>query len=238
MRAGTITLRVGERLVAVGCDTSATYGVCRERFADWLDESQPDIEVAFDLRLDEVGRKTATRGAPRPVPQLRLGSTAVARSRSADEVMAAFDSMLGGVLASQDETRTWLWLRPFVTAERMVLVDATAPMLVNDPGLARTGISELPTWMVALDVAPGGGVVVDVPAPLTRTTNARRFDLVGLVGVTPDPPTTDGELLSRYGARHTAVEWFRTANALAGEQRLIAAPDAVAARRAIVGLLR
>ena len=238
MRAGTITLRLGERLVAIGCDTAATLERCRERFAAWIDESQPDIEVAFDVRIDTVDRTPASRGAPRPVPQLRLGSSVIARSRSADDVIDALDAVLGGVLARQDDDGVWLWLRAFVSGNRIVLVDAAAPMLVNDPELAKAGIVELPAWSVAImPTSDGNAPPVRIPAPLTDAGSEGRYELAGMVGVMPEPPSGDAALLALYGTRHTSADWFRTANSLIAEQQLLTATDRITARRAISQLL-
>jgi hypothetical protein len=237
VRVGTITLRIGELLVAVGSDSEATLDALRTRFGAWIDTTHPDIAPAFDLRLDTG--PGASAGAPRAVPQLRYGGTLLARSRSAPDVVDALDAVLGGVLAHQDPGGVRIFLRPFVAGDRMVLVDADPPMLVNDPGLAKQGIVELPTWSVALlpaatdDTAP----LVEVPAPLSDPGSVGRYELVGVVGVLADPPGSDAGLLARYATRHPSPDWFRTAHALVEGRRLLTATDRADARSAITRLL-
>ena len=156
------------------------------------------------------------------------------------DVLAALDSILGGVWAHRVQPdRTWIFLRAFVHGERVVLVDARAPMLVNDPLLARSGIVEIPTWAVAVTELDGGTrAVVDVPAALTDGSAERRFELVGLVTVgETDAAAAAGVVLARYGARHTSPTWFRTVDALLDDDRFLTATDRVTARQAIGGLL-
>ncbi len=208
---------------------------CRAAFAEWIDDTQPDITPAFDLRFAEIAD-----GGVRSVPQLRLGASVVARSRSTDDVVAALDSILGGVRAQRVQPdRTWIFLRAFVHGERVVLVDARAPMLVNDPLLARAGIVEIPTWAVAVTELDGGTrAVVDVPAALTDAAGERRLELVGLVTVGEIADAAGaGEVLARYGARHTSPTWFRTLDALLDDDQFAATTDRVAARHAIERLL-
>ena len=232
-----MTLRVGEQLVGVRADSDATAATMRTVFAAWLEpdtspfgEHDEPIPWAFSLRL-EPDRNA--RG-PRAVPQLRLGSRLLARSRRPDDVVSALDHVLGGVLARQDDTRRWLGLRTFVCGDRAVLVEAAPPALTADPRLGRARVSELPTWSVAVDAD-----TVLVPPPLTaeRSTadggGALAYRLVGLVGLDncshgPDTdtdsaidsvagdhqaihhPTNPGALLARFAARHPSSEWFHT----------------------------
>jgi hypothetical protein len=161
--ADTVTLRVGDQLVGVRADTDATAATLRTVFAAWLEptatgEQGEPVPWAFSLRLDT---DRAGRG-PKAVPQLRIGRSLLARSRRPDDVVTALDHVLGGVLARQDDSRRWLGLRTFVAGDRAVLVDATPPALTADPRLARAGVTELPTWSVAVD-----GDTVLVPPPLT-----------------------------------------------------------------------
>ena len=221
-------------LVGIAGDTIDTLDRCRAEFAPWIDGTQPDITPAFDVRLAE-----RDGGAVRSVPQLRLGASVVARSRTADDVLAALDSILGGVRAHRVQPdRTWIFLRAFVHGERVVLVDARAPMLVNDPLLARSGIVEIPTWAVAVTELDGGTrAVVDVPAALTDGSAERRFELVGLVTVGEAADAAAGVVLARYGARHTSPAWFRTLGALLDDDRFATTTDRVSARHAIERLL-
>jgi hypothetical protein len=186
--ADTVTLRVGDQLVGVRADTDATAATIRNTFAAWLEptatgEQGEPIPWAFSLRLDTA---RSDRG-PRAVRQLRIGRSLLARSRRPDDVVSALDHVLGGVLARQDDTRRWLGLRTFVAGDRAVLVDAASPALKADPRLARAGVTELPTWSVAVDAD-----TVLVPPRLTATAAATADDdgearstyaLVGLVGL-------------------------------------------------------
>ncbi len=175
-----MTLRVGDQLVGVRPDTDATAARIRTTFAAWLDPAAvgahgEPVPWAFSLRLDtqRIGR------GPRAVPQLRIGSRLLARSRHADDIVTALDQVLGGVLARQDDSRRWLGLRTFVAGDRAVLVDASPPALTADPTLARAGVTELPIWSVAVD-----GNAVHVPPPLTATAPAdSSFVLAGLVAL-------------------------------------------------------
>jgi hypothetical protein len=144
-----------------------------------------------------------------------------------------------------------------------VLVDAAPPALTADPRLARAGVTELPTWSVAVD-----GATVLVPPPLTTTTttnttaaatggggagSARR--LVGLVGLdacshgaehqTEDRaeheaahhPTNPGALLARFAARHPSNDWFHTVERLVADDRVHVTTDRAVAARRILRLL-
>ena len=229
-----MTLRVGDQLVGVRTDSDATAATMRTRLAAWVEsdsmltEQGEPIPWAFSLRL---GPDANTRG-PRAVPQLRIGSRLLARSRRPDDVLSALDQILGGVLARQDDTRRWLGLRTFVRDGRVVLVDAAPPALTADPRLARAGVTELPTWSVAVD---GGTVLVPPPLTADPSTNeggeSRSFELVGLVGLdscshdadraAPDTdheaihhPTNPGALLARFAARHPSSDWFHTVERL------------------------
>jgi hypothetical protein len=196
------------------------------------------VPWAFSLRLDtdRVGR------GPRAVPQLRIGSRLLARSRHADDIVTALDQVLGGVLARQDDSRRWLGLRTFVAADRAVLVEASPPALSADPTLARAGVTELPTWSVVV-----AGDSVHVPPPLTAAaTVGSRFVLAGLVGLDacdhqpddhqPDDhqvddhqavhhPANAGALLARFAARHPSNEWFHTVEALVADGRVHVSTD-------------
>ncbi len=235
MGAGTITLRLDELLVGIAGDTLDTLDRCRAEFAGWVDDTQPGITPAFDLRLAE-----ADDGGVRSVPQLRLGASVVARSRSGRDVITALDSILGGVHAQRVQPdRTWVFLRVFVHGERAVLVDARAPMLVNDPLLARAGVVEVPTWAVAI-TEPAGALraAVDVPPALRGGGTDHRFQLVGLVTVGENSDGGGaGSVLARYGARHTSPTWFRTLGTLLDDDRFLTVADRVTARHAIEGLL-
>jgi hypothetical protein len=249
-----VTLRVGDQLVGVRADTDATAERIRTVFAGWLEpitsaEHGEPVPGAFSLRLDPDRDPDPGAGrGPKPVPQLRIGRRLLVRSRRTDDVMGALDHVLGGVLARQDDTRRWLGLRTFVTGDRAVLVDAAPPALTADPRLARAGVTELPTWCVAV-----GHDSVIVPPPLTATTTtdepeASTYRLVGLVGldacghgdhadVADHHPTNPGALLARFAARHPSNEWFHTVEELVSDGCVHATTDRTAAAGKIRRLL-
>ncbi len=250
-----MTLRVGDQLVGVRPDTAATAAWIRTVFGDWLDpeavgEHGEPVPWAFSLRLDteRIGR------GPRAVPQLRIGSRLLARSRQADDVVTALGQVLGGVLARQDDSRRWFGLRTFVAGDRAVLVDASPPALTADPTLARAGVTELATWSVAVD-----GNSVYVPPPLSATSRpGSSFALAGLVALDacdhrpdtdpnddqPDDghqavhhPTNPGALLARFAARHPSNEWFHTVEALVADGRVHVSTDRAGAAEQLRRLL-
>ena len=255
-----MTLRVGDQLVGVRPDTDATAARIRTVFADWLDpdavgEHGAPVPWAFSLRLDteRLGR------GPRAVPQLRIGSRLLARSRQADDVVTALDQVLGGLIARQDDSRRWFGLRTFVAGDRAVLVDASPPALTADPTLARAGVTELATWSVAVD-----GNSVYVPPPLSVTSRpGSSFALAGLVALDacdhrpdtdlgddqpgdaqPDDdhqtvhhPTNPGALLARFAARHPSNEWFHTVEALVADGRVHVSTDRAGAAEQLRRLL-
>ena len=259
-----MTLRVGDQLVGVRPDTAATSELIRSRFAPWVEDGatgvgDDPVPWAFSLRLESA----RTGRGPRAVPQLRIGGRLLARSRRADDMVTALDQVLGGVLARQDDTRRWFGLRTFVAGDRAVLVDAAPPVLTADPVLARSGVTELPTWVVAVD-----GDTVHVPPPLTATAATAApadrasagYSLAGLVGLddcSHDPqadgddidadhradheavhhPNTPGALLARFAARHPSNEWFHTVEGLVDGGCVHAGTDRAAAAEQIRRLL-
>lgn len=254
-----MTLRVGDQLIGIRPDSDATAERLRTEFAAWLETTPAvvggePVPWAFSLRLDT---DHAGRG-PTPVPQLRIGQRLLARSRRPDDMVSALDHVLGGVLARQDDSRRWLGLRTFAAGDRAVLVDATPPALTADPRLARSGVTELPTWSVAVD-----GDSVLVPPPLTATAAAdwgagSGYALVGIVGLdacshgvgadaadrnaehqAAHHPTNPGALLARFAARHPSNEWFHTVEELVADGCVNATTDRIVAggqiRRLLVG---
>ena len=205
----------------------------------------------FDVRLDD--RSPAQRGpdvhGPRPVPQLRVGQTLMARSRQGDEVLRALAFALGGVLARQDDSRIWIGLRAFSRDDHIVLVEATPPALSADRTLGRAGVVELPTWCVALD-----GERIHVPRPLDGldwdavglappAAESRRPELAGLVALDThaddDGSGSDSAAgsLSRFGVRHPSSAWFSSVERLVRDGRAVASADRSAVRRAIIDLV-
>lgn len=264
-----MTLRVGDQLVGIRPDTDATAARIRTTFAAWLaagasmagEQGEP-VPWAFSLRLEPE----RTGRGPKAVPQLRIGRRLLARSRIADTMVTALDQVLGGVLARQDDTRSWLGLRTFVVGDRAVLVDATPPALAADATLSRAGVTELPTWSVAVD-----GDTVQVPPPLTATdpdpavAGAARagsnFVLAGLValdacshGAHTDVDadggdadaadhqavhhaTNPGALLARFAARHPSNGWFHTVEGLVADGRVSVSTDRAIAVEQLCRLL-
>jgi hypothetical protein len=262
VRAGTVTLRIGERLVGLRADTEQTLRRLRTLFASWIDDDHPDVPWAFDVRLDPadedrrsdvLGRRTV-----RAVPQLRAGQLLMARSRVADDVLRALAHVLGGVLAEQDANRTWSGLRPFVHADRIVLVDARPPALSASAELVRNDVAEVACWNVALDLTPAHATV-HVPPPLTALDWAaldlappsatwRTATLAGLLALDPQSdhshddhagarPVSAGGAFSRFAVRHPTSGWFATVQRLIRDGRVILAADPADARRRLVELL-
>jgi hypothetical protein len=257
--AGIVTLRVGTRLVGLRADTPWTLNRLRRLLAAWIDDGHPDIPWVFDVRLDP-DRHTPARVArgradehtpsgrfgmgPRPVPQLRVGQILMARSRTADDVLRALTSVLGGVLARQDDTGIWSAMRTFRRSDRIVLVDARPPAFSADPALTRAGISEVATWSVLID-----GTTVHVPPPLDPIDWAaadlepppmtwRTGALAGMVAFDPDPrehEAVDGPAaaLSRFAARHPSRRWFATVEQLIREGRVTVTSERSIARQRI-----
>ena len=143
-------------------------------------------------------------------------------------------------------------MRTFVIGDDAVLVDATPPTLTADPRLARGGVTELPTWSVAVD-----SDTVLVPPPLTAASGAdggagSGYVLVGLVGVDAcshgadadaaehravHHPTIPGALLARFAARRPSNEWFHTVERLVADDRVHATTDRSVAAEQIRRLL-
>lgn len=261
-----MTLRIGTQLVGIRADTDATLARLRTLLRVWIDDTHPDVPWVFDVRLDPQGRldgddsgttdhrvaEGGTSRAPRPVPQLRVGQVLMARSRNADDVLRALASVLGGVLARQDDTRMWSGMRAFAGNDRIVLVEAQPPALSADPALARAGVAELPTWSVAIDErtihvpAPLGGLAwaaagIEPPPP-----EGRYAELAGIVALDrPDHDVAGHEhagsspatALSRFGVRHPSTSWFSTVERLVREGRATVSSDRSTVRRRIIELV-
>ena len=207
-----------------------------------------------DHDADRTGR------GPKAVPQLRIGRSLLARSRRPDDMVTALDHVLGGVLARQDDTRRWLGLRTFVVGDRAVLVDAAPPALTADPRLSRAGVTELPTWSVAVDgdivLVPPSLTATHPPLPSTRRSprceRGRASRWSGSSGSTPAAtvtmsmpsehhavhhPTNPGALLARFAARHPSNEWFHTVERLVADGRVHVSTDRAVAVEQIRRLL-
>ncbi len=196
MWAGTLWLRIGEQrdvVMAVQVDTDASLDRLGVLLQPWVetraDPAWAGFRPAFGIRLEPVSDGAAhRRAAPRPVPQLRHGSTVIARSRQPDDIVRALAQVLGGVhLQRRDDDQVWTKRRPFVCDRSLVLVDVRPPTLVNDRQLSRAGIEELAAWAVTVD----DDRFVSVPPPLPNLAwdsigidapsgEMRRFHLAGV----------------------------------------------------------
>lgn len=260
MGAGTITLRIGTQLVGIRADNDSTLTRLRALLTTWIDDTEA-VPWIFDVLLEPSrGLDGAVDRGPRSVPQLRIGQVLMARSRDADDVLYALGSVLGGVLAHQDDALIWSGMRAFAGTDAVVLVDARAPALSADPVLVRAGIEELPTWSVAIDAS-----TVRIPPPLAEldweaagldapsnsTTTWRSASLAGIVALDPAPldhdhdhdhggrqteVSTDASLLSRFAARHPSPVWFATVERLIRDRRVLASSDRAIVRQQIIEL--
>ena len=182
-------------MVAVQVDTDAGLDRLGVLLAPWVvtavDEAWAGFRPAFGVRLESTDdRREAPTSGPRPVPQLRHGSTVIARSRQPDDIVRALAQVLGGVHQRRGTgDQGWTNRRPFVRNESVVLVDVRPPTLVNDPQLARAGIEELAAWSVV--VGDDGSVTVPPPLPgldwdsigiEAPSDTAWRFRMAGEVG--------------------------------------------------------
>ena len=262
-----MTLRIGTQLVGLRADSEATDSQLRALLAAWVDDAIRDLPWVFDVRLDPHDRSTddATGRGPRPVPQLRVGQVLLARSRTPKEVWWALASVLGGILARQDDSRLWSGMRPFSSGDRIVLVDAQPPALSTSPHLARAGISEIPTWNVAID-----GPLVHVPPALRGLDWAaagidpldparmswRTRMLAGIVALDPQTPdgdhsyavdvdgtpqpigrNEDASMLSRFGVRNPSPAWFSTMERLIRDHRAAVSSDRSVVERSIIEMI-
>jgi hypothetical protein len=255
-----VTLRVGTQLVGLRADTDTTLSRLRTLLASWIDDDHPHVPWIFDVRLGPEGDQQITDRGPRPVPQIRLGQLVIARSRDADDAIRALASILGGVLARQDQTRLWLDLRAFTGNGRVVLVDARPPALAADAVLTRAGISELPIWSASID-----GTMVHVPPPLDGLdwvaigvdpppAAGHIAQLAGIVAYDPTvrnvgdsghqggaPSSLDRNagavMLTRFAARNPSTTWFSTVEGLLRDDRVAVSPDRSVVRQRIAEII-
>ncbi len=237
MGAGIINLRVGSQLVGIRTDTERTLQRARIFLAAWIDDDCGDIPHALDLVLDPPDG--ADQRGPRKVPQLRHGQNVLARSRSADDVLAALADVLGGILARQDDTRLWFAFRVLANDHAAVLVEAPPMTSSGDRLLAHAGIRELETWAIVVEPGapdePIASPAVRVPPPLERLdwagvglaqprTGWQTFDLAGVVALHDAHADAEGhrpaETLAHFGRRHSAPGWFPLLRALADDGRV------------------
>ena len=252
MWAGSIVLRIGDArdlLVAVQVDTALGLERVRTLFLPWV-EQQPTPEVlahetAFSVRLEPVEATGRWRGTgPRPVPQLRLGSSVMMRSREPDDVVRALAQVLGGAhVYRRDDGRPWTGMRVFVHEHSAVLVDLDRPTMVNDRLLAEAGVHERATWSTA--IAADGSLAIPPPLPGLCWEAAavepapegwQYYELAGIVVMNALEQTT-AELLSDVARRSIDVRWFTQAVAMAEAGRLARVADRPALRGLVGRLL-
>lgn len=250
MWAGSILLRIGEQsdvLVAVQADNEQSLDLLRNLFEAWLEPQFPDAtqvaKPAFGVRLAPVPDRRRHTPGPKPVPQLRYGSTVIARSRRSADIVRSLTAVLGGVhLQRRDDGLLWIGLRPFVRDRSIVLVDADPPDLVNDRRLADADIHELPSWSVAIE--PDGTVTVPPPLPglvwesvgvEPPTGESRSYELAGIVAHRRDDQAAPGpdRLVAELGRRSHQSRWSTILETLAEAGRLTGARDHVALRDSI-----
>ncbi len=252
MWAGSLSLRIGEArdvLVAVQADAASSLDRLRTLFEPWLEpefaDAPPATRPAFSVRLDPLPTRDH-RGAvgPQSVPQLRYGSTVIARSRRPDDIVRALAQVLGGAhLRRRDDGRLWIDMRPFVNGRSMVLVDAAPPALVNDHRLATTGIEELTGWSVIVDDDGSVSVPPSLPGLAwnsigiePQSSEPRQFQLAGVVVLSEGRPT-DAELAVILGRHSLQSRWATVIESLADADSLLSAVDHRGLRSNIAALL-
>jgi hypothetical protein len=249
--AGSITLRVGtkgDRLLSIRGDSEDTLATLRTLFAAWLAPSPlraSDHPALFSVWLTPPDRQPARRGgAPRTIPQLRAGSTVMARSRRPEDMLVALATALGGVhVQEHDNSRTWVGLRAFAHGHEVVLADIDRPEMVNDPWLAARGVEELATWELVVD--PGGFVTLPPPLPDLRWSAVgraepphewRRLELAALVSMRPRERGT-AESVAKFVKYRVDSDWFRIVTAAAAAGAIVHCTDHASTRRAILDRL-
>ena len=221
-------LRIGLRndiLVGIQVDSAAGLAHLHTLLGAWVDRSPVDhnlVEPALRVYLP-LGNASKPKG-PTLVPQVRLGSHILTRSRDPHEIYRALSVILGGIHAGTADTAVMrVGMRPFVSENRMVLVDADRPILVNDTMLLASGIQELPVWTTL--ITDGGtesaqathhpalanlrwsAIGVDAPAdPAT-------YQLTGLVSLSQEQ-RSDADLVAGLARHSPRSVWFQIVNRL------------------------
>ena len=172
-----------------------------------IDETWAGFRPAFGIRLEPLGDGAAhPRRAPRPVPQLRHGSTVIARSRRPDDIVRALAQVLGGVHQQRHDDgqvgQSGVRSRATVAGARR----NPPPDVGQRPPLSRAGIEELAAWAVTVD----DDGFVTVPPPLPHLAwdsigveapwaDARRFRLAG-VALQKDARSLRAEITTLFDA--------------------------------------
>jgi hypothetical protein len=178
------------------------------------------------------------------MPQLRAGSTVMARSRRPDDMLVALALAVGGVHAQRgDDSRTWVGMRVFASDGAAVLADIDRPEMVNDPWLASRGVRELATWEVVVDADGTVWVPPSMPdlawsevgldAPEEDWTHLR---LAGIVSMRPRQRGR-AELIAKLVKYRVEAAWFRIVTSIPSET-IVHTTDHGSARDEISRLLR
>jgi hypothetical protein len=244
VRAESITLRLADTLLVIGADTEDTAVTLRARYADALVDpidTQPVIDVVL---AERSGAKRS--GGLRPVPQLKLGSYTIARSRRADDVLDALDTWLHSYRASRlahlAEAGTALphvGLRLFIGPQGAALIALAYPQLVGDRQLAAAGVVEQVAAGIAVDPA---GPMVQLPGSLTSPANTVvTAPLVLVAGLAEDPAegrtAPVGPIVATLASLHDDVRWFTALRHLADRGAAHAATDSTEVRGVLLAAL-
>jgi hypothetical protein len=244
--AGSLIIRVGENrdtLVAIGADSAASLEHLRTLFAAWLDDAMAD-ELATRAPAFRVHLTPPTAGhrGVQAVPHLRHGSIVLTRSRRPDDVLHGLAQVLGGIHRAAAKQRAHVWLRPFVRGDRVVLVDAVQPHLVDDRVLAAAGIIEVATWGPA--ITDDGSVTVARPLDglawqAIGVEPLKPLDALQLEGVVTltSGATTPAALVRALAAFSTHASWFSALSDLANEGLVVGAADRTDLRQHVQRLL-
>ena len=244
MWAGSIVVRVGRErsaLVAIRADSDGSLQRLRTLFAAWLDDDFASEVLertpAFSVHL--TPQLPGGRG-PRSIPHLRRGSMVVARSRDADEVLHALTCVIGGIHHGPPPAgRARVWLRAFTRGERLVLVDAQSPHLIDDRELAAAGVSEAIAWGV--EVGPDGRALIPQPmpdldrAPIGPGTSSGFLQLEAVLSLQAD--TGRAHLVGALAAHSGEAVWFELVHSLAERGRVRSFADRNGLRIAIREML-
>ena len=130
-------------------------------FADFLSENGTRLPSNFSLRIDRNPLK-------RDRSVLFLGGVVAVRSRTLRGPLHALASFVAG-LEDADPQHPRLNLRVFRRGDLAVIADLERPLLVDDSGLRKAGISEAYLWQPVVDSAN-----FRVLAPITSRSTWRQ----------------------------------------------------------------
>ena len=252
MWAGSLVVRIGgarDLLVVLQVDTDAGLQRVRTLLQPWVEQnSAPEVlthDPAISLRLQPLEARSRSRGAGlQLVPQLRVGSSVMMRSREPDDVLRALAQVLGGAHeCRRDDGRRWMGMRVFVREGSAVLVDLDRPAMVNDRLLAEAGVREVATWSTV--ITSDGMLAIPPPLPGLRWEATavepapdgwQHYELAGIVVMNALEPTP-AELLADVARRSIDGRWFTQVAAMAEAGKLANAADRPALRGLVGRLL-